>query len=852
MSTAAVTFAEEQAVNLGELEPLSVRQERGQLMIDQSVAEKSLQIGERHFSKGLGLRALSEITYELDGNCDRFQAWVGVDASMRQRKQADVSFKVLADGRELFDSGVMSKTTPAKRVDVSLAGAQELKLMVADAPDSSHVGADWADAVLLFKTNAMIPRKILGTTEAFPSPEPAKFQIQSSSLTLELSQSGEIVGIQLGDRRKHYALRGGTFLTGCVNGAVAARQLSNGTVEVTRELVGASPDRGATLIERFSPAGESVRWEIEIRGHGKPWSTGIETCLLWPETKTAQVWTAWEDPEQRHDVWRDPLVMKPLIDRQMWYGALPWLESPISYLPSPKIFVVPIVTVAEPKVDTALSLALSPADNLFELKLTTSSDGSIAFTRYDNRISATNVVKFAMDIVGHAADWRGGLGWMTRRYPEYFNPPNPKAHEIAGLGAYSDWEGELDVARFKQMGFRVNWKASYDFPYMGMFMPPIGDNEPFKRLIKNNYTTIAQVRDYSARMRKMGFYVLSYFDATEFGAETGMPKEADPTLAPADRWKNVHNFLENDVDDGIWRDRDGKTCLSWQGCILMDCGAPKYHAFLLEQARRLIDKIPDASGICIDRLDWLKFYNLHADDGVSWYNNQASRSYYMSWRGLLSDLGPMFHSADKVIFVNALVNRTDALRDVDGIYHEFGFEPTEINGCAFQCVDKPCIAWTTDETKIKPDADSYFQRHLYLGIYPTAPMPANDHTILPGTWADQYYLDYGPLFDLLRGRKWVLIPHVLEVENQSAKANLFEVPDGLVIPVCFGGANKTVRILLHNLPAINIEPEKMECWVSYPGQSQKIQLKLKIDKDRLQLKVPLQRGCAMAHIVSIK
>ena len=56
----------------------------------------------------------------------------------------------------------------------------------------------------------------------------------------------------------------------------------------------------------------------------------------------------------------------------------------------------------------------------------------------------------------------------------------------------------------------VNWKASYDFPYMGMFLPPIPDTERYPRLAKGNTTSIAQLRDYSTRMRRMGFEVLNF------------------------------------------------------------------------------------------------------------------------------------------------------------------------------------------------------------------------------------------------------------------------------------------------------------------------------------------------------
>ena len=62
---------------------------------------------------------------------------------------------------------------------------------------------------------------------------------------------------------------------------------------------------------------------------------------------------------------------------------------------------------------------------------------------------------------------------MVGRYPDYFNPPNPKADEMAGSGAYSHYQGELDVARLKKMSFRLNWNASFEWPWFGLFLPPV-------------------------------------------------------------------------------------------------------------------------------------------------------------------------------------------------------------------------------------------------------------------------------------------------------------------------------------------------------------------------------------------
>ena len=48
-------------------------------------------------------------------------------------------------------------------------------------------------------------------------------------------------------------------------------------------------------------------------------------------------------------------------------------------------------------------------------------------------------------------------------------------------------------------------------------------------------------------------------------------------------------------------------------------------------------------------------------------------------------------------------------------------------------------------------------------------------------------LDYGPLLDAMRGKKWVLAPHCVESILPQVKVNLFEVPGGYALPVTFGG-----------------------------------------------------------------
>ena len=87
-------------------------------------------------------------------------------------------------------------------------------------------------------------------------------------------------------------------------------------------------------------------------------------------------------------------------------------------------------------------------------------------------------------------------------------------------------------------------------------------------------------------------------------------------------------------------------------------------------------------------------------------------------------------------------------------------------------LQKPVVMWTTstDPLGCKPleCSDLFFQRLLHLGLFPMPPMPSADHCLTNGSTAIHgQFLTYGPLFKALRGRTWVLRPHVADVELAS-------------------------------------------------------------------------------------
>jgi len=411
----------------------------------------------------------------------------------------------------------------------------------------------------------------------------------------------------------------------------------------------------------------------------------------------------------------------------------------------------------------------------------------------------------------------------------------------------------------KKMAFSVNWRASFDFPYMGMFIPPVARDETWTRF-GGSPTSIAAMQNYAQKMKNLGFHVLSYFNVTEFGAKMKYPLEPVTIASESDLWKSANDFLVRKLNGAVLhvplrvpqenlrfyaKTRQGGAYFTWEDGIVTDCGEPVYKDFLLDQARKHINLIPSSDGICIDRLYWLRMYNEERDDSISWYLDRPARSLVTSWKNLMKDLGPMMHQNNKVIFVNNHNKRLDLLKGVDGIFDEFTYAGVPLNLTALLCINKPALGWTADNGPIKAEgADNFFQKYLYLGVYPMAPFPGNDHSIRPDEWTDKQYLDYGPLLSLMRGKKWILAPHCIEIEGNIAKANLFEVPEGYVIPVVFGGKEKMVIVNIRNVPGL----DHVICKALYPGSEEFRALKSKENSGSLQIELPLVRGCAMVKI----
>lgn len=460
----------------------------------------------------------------------------------------------------------------------------------------------------------------------------------------------------------------------------------------------------------------------------------------------------------------------------------------------------------------------------------------------NRRLDPGQSITFTALIRVHEADWRPGMAALVAAYPEFMNPPNPRVHQVAGGGAYSNSEKVPDVEKALTMGYRVNWKASFDFPAIGMFVAPspVDVNTTWKN-IRGQDTSIARLEKYAAAMKNAGFHVLNYFNITEAGyhvQETAPPRT---TAKDEDLWRHPNDWVHYGIRDAVLESQPGKVLYTnWERCIIVDPAEIKYRAHLLDQATRLARDIPDADGVCIDRMDHLGRLNVRRYDGLGLYDGKATGARILvSWMQVMDEIGPLFHKADKVILGNPIGQyNLAALRHLDGIYTEYW---NEMEACSSLCMNKPLIVWSG------PYDDAAMQKLLHHGAWPTCPMDGNDHCAGPNAVKENLLADYGRMFDALRGRRWALHARPIACEDvPSANLNLFAIPGGYLATVTSAGNATKAKLRLPSLP-LPVGVNALKAWSITPGADWK-PLTLEHQGQDWLVTVPLGRGCGLVRL----
>lgn len=142
-----IRFRSERIVLLSDLPPAEYQFEpfavtQWPYRYDRSVANRPLRIGGQEFERGIGMHSQSRLRYDLSEDFAQLAATIGIDDSVRPRGNA--VFRVLADDKEVFNSGPVSGRDPPRAILVDLNKPKRLELRV-DFGEGLDVAdhADW-------------------------------------------------------------------------------------------------------------------------------------------------------------------------------------------------------------------------------------------------------------------------------------------------------------------------------------------------------------------------------------------------------------------------------------------------------------------------------------------------------------------------------------------------------------------------------------------------------------------------------------------------------------------------------------------------------------------------------------
>ncbi len=100
------------------------------------------------YTKGIGVHAASDITFNLAGGYTQFFSDVGVDDEVGNN--GSVIFQVYLDGVLAYTSGSMTGATATKSINLAVQGKSTLRLVVTDGGNgNAYDHADWANARLI-------------------------------------------------------------------------------------------------------------------------------------------------------------------------------------------------------------------------------------------------------------------------------------------------------------------------------------------------------------------------------------------------------------------------------------------------------------------------------------------------------------------------------------------------------------------------------------------------------------------------------------------------------------------------------------------------------------------------------
>lgn len=137
----------DETLDLGDKKGVVPAEVKGRAVFNEGFAAKEIVVDGEKYAKGISVKAGTEIVYNLDGSWDQILGFVGREAGGK----GAVSFRILADGKEIFSRLGMSPESVKQLVAVDISGAKKIVFQfTADEGNTADSGV-WTDIKLLRK-----------------------------------------------------------------------------------------------------------------------------------------------------------------------------------------------------------------------------------------------------------------------------------------------------------------------------------------------------------------------------------------------------------------------------------------------------------------------------------------------------------------------------------------------------------------------------------------------------------------------------------------------------------------------------------------------------------------------------
>ena len=536
------------------------------------------------------------------------------------------------------------------------------------------------------------------------------------------------------------------------------------------------PDSEFILREIWTAFDDCLSWRVELKLNPECSERSIQVKQLFPYPYPAyklQVWSANE---------RYSCPLEELGGLHLYYGDACYGT------------VIPAVSIYDGQKNVGFTLAkpfdLKSARLSFHFK-DYHSDGievehTCLYLGKDKNAVAELLIR------SHEGCWRPGLGWLYDKYSEYFNPPNPKVHELEGgfmiTNPYTEDKYLQNLRKYN-----IKWAEVHNhFPEYGNYAP---EEKEWSSVIEHDYPELP-VHDEKLSVDKINKHIKSLHDNNIKGL-LYFQCTGDAFIP----------YAEEYFPDSIARDCVGNMITTWKECCFLNASAgTSFNKHIDKQIDKFIADYPEIDGVFLDQVCYQTLDYAHKDDITACDNKPVSMFGY-SYEDNLNKLSGILHRQNKVIWGNGPFD-IEVQKNIDGIMAE-GI--SRISGTyKYLCLAKPLLVHTYPD---KPENVETMFRHCLLsggsysiGASSTLPVPAEIDA-----QTQEIFNKCIPLAEKLFGREWVFEPVPLKLperydgnifyskESNAVLVSLVSKFDSLVNSSCNIDKDIEIEVNLKNI-----------------------------------------------------